>query len=153
MVGPVDPWFPLQPHVCMDFDLTKLKFISKSVVHRFNAIFLLILSLPSHGTRAQLAGKTWDQMMPASTCGRPVLSSLASSGALLPACRQSADHGTLPTRAARSMITTTFWSSSSPDRDADRSRSALADGRHPRRRLPDGASSPARSSIPSTTFR
>ena len=56
--------FRFNAHVGMDFDLTKLKFISKSVVHRFNAVFLLILFTTVSWYAAQLAAKTWDQMMP-----------------------------------------------------------------------------------------
>ena len=56
--------FRFNAHVGMDFDLTKLKFISKSAVHRFNAIFLLILFATVSWYAAQLAAKTWDQMMP-----------------------------------------------------------------------------------------
>jgi TRAP-type C4-dicarboxylate transport system permease small subunit len=48
----------------MDFDVTKLRFISRSMVHRFNAVFMLALFATVSYWAAQLAGKTWDQMMP-----------------------------------------------------------------------------------------
>jgi TRAP-type C4-dicarboxylate transport system permease small subunit len=56
--------FRSNAHVGMDFDLTKLKFISKSAIHRFNAVFLLILFATVSWYALQLAGKTWDQMLP-----------------------------------------------------------------------------------------
>lgn len=56
--------FRFNAHVGMDFDLTKLKFISKAAVHRFNAIFLLALFGTVSYYATQLAARTWDQMMP-----------------------------------------------------------------------------------------
>ena len=56
--------FRFNAHVGMDFDLTKLKFISKAGVHRFNAVFLFALFATVSWYALQLAGKTWDQMMP-----------------------------------------------------------------------------------------
>lgn len=56
--------FRYNAHVGMDFDLTKLKFISKAAVNRFNAVFMLILFGVVAWYAAQLATKTWDQMMP-----------------------------------------------------------------------------------------
>jgi len=56
--------FRFNAHVGMDFDLTKLKFISKAAVNRFNAVFMLILFGVVAYYAAQLATKTWDQMMP-----------------------------------------------------------------------------------------
>src|SRR3954469_15157147 len=56
--------FRFNAHVGMDFDLTKLKFISKSMVHRFNAVFMLALFATVSYYATQLAAKTWDQMMP-----------------------------------------------------------------------------------------
>jgi TRAP-type transport system small permease protein len=56
--------FRFNAHVGMDFDLTKLKFISKSAVHRFNALFMLVLFGTVSYYALQLATKTWDQMMP-----------------------------------------------------------------------------------------
>jgi len=56
--------FRFNAHVGMDFDLTKLKFISKAAVNRFNAVFMLILFGVVAWYAAQLATKTWDQMMP-----------------------------------------------------------------------------------------
>jgi TRAP-type C4-dicarboxylate transport system permease small subunit len=56
--------FRFNGHVGMDFDLTKLKFISKAALHRFNAVFMLILFGVVAYHAMQLAAKTWDQMMP-----------------------------------------------------------------------------------------
>jgi TRAP-type C4-dicarboxylate transport system permease small subunit len=56
--------FRFNAHVGMDFDLTKLKFISKAAVNRFNAVFMLTLFGVVAWYAAQLATKTWDQMMP-----------------------------------------------------------------------------------------
>ena len=56
--------FRFNAHVGMDFDLTKLKFISKASVNRFNAAFMLILFAVVAYYAAQLTAKTWDQMMP-----------------------------------------------------------------------------------------
>ena len=56
--------FRFNAHVGMDFDLTKLKFISKASVNRFNAAFMLLLFSVVAYYAAQLATKTWDQMMP-----------------------------------------------------------------------------------------
>lgn len=56
--------FRYNAHVGMDFDLTKLKFVSKSAIHRFNALFLLALFATVSWYAVQLAAKTWDQMMP-----------------------------------------------------------------------------------------
>jgi TRAP-type C4-dicarboxylate transport system permease small subunit len=56
--------FRFNAHVGMDFDLTKLKFISKAAVNRFNAVFMLILFGVVGYYAAQLTATTWDQMMP-----------------------------------------------------------------------------------------
>jgi TRAP-type C4-dicarboxylate transport system permease small subunit len=56
--------FRFNAHVGMDFDLTKFKFVSKAAIHRFNAVFLFILFATVSWYAVQLAGKTWDQMMP-----------------------------------------------------------------------------------------
>ena len=56
--------FRFNAHVGMDFDLTKFKFVSKSALHRFNALFLLTLFGTVSYYATQLAGRTWDQMMP-----------------------------------------------------------------------------------------
>jgi TRAP-type C4-dicarboxylate transport system permease small subunit len=56
--------FRFNAHVGMDFDLTKFKFISKALLHRFNAMFLLALFATVSWYASQLAAKTWDQMMP-----------------------------------------------------------------------------------------
>ena len=56
--------FRFNAHVGMDFDLTKLKFISKASLNRFNAAFMLILFAVVAYYAAQLTTKTWDQMMP-----------------------------------------------------------------------------------------
>jgi TRAP-type C4-dicarboxylate transport system permease small subunit len=56
--------FRFNAHVGMDFDLTKLKFISKPALNRFNAVFMLILFGVVAYYASQLTAKTWDQMMP-----------------------------------------------------------------------------------------
>jgi TRAP-type C4-dicarboxylate transport system permease small subunit len=56
--------FRFNAHVGMDFDLTKLKFISKAALHRMNAVFMLVLFGVVAYYAMQLAAKTWDQMMP-----------------------------------------------------------------------------------------
>jgi TRAP-type C4-dicarboxylate transport system permease small subunit len=56
--------FRFNAHVGMDFDLTKVKYISKAALNRFNAVFMLILFGVVAYYAAQLTAKTWDQMMP-----------------------------------------------------------------------------------------
>ena len=56
--------FRFNAHVGMDFDLTKLKYVSKPAVNRFNAVFMLLLFGIVAFYASQLTAKTWDQMMP-----------------------------------------------------------------------------------------
>jgi TRAP-type transport system small permease protein len=56
--------FRFNAHVGMDFDLTKVKGISKAALNRFNAVFMLALFATVAYYATQLATKTWDQMMP-----------------------------------------------------------------------------------------
>lgn len=56
--------FRFNAHVGMDFDLTKLKFISQSALNRFNAIFMLVLFGVVAFYASRLMRTTWDQMMP-----------------------------------------------------------------------------------------
>jgi TRAP-type transport system small permease protein len=56
--------FRFNAHVGMDFDLTKIKFLSRAALNRFNAVFMLILFAVVAYYAAQLTNQTWDQMMP-----------------------------------------------------------------------------------------
>lgn len=56
--------FRFNAHVGMDFDLTKIRFLSTSAVNRFNAVFMLILFGTVAFYGSQLMARTWDQMMP-----------------------------------------------------------------------------------------
>jgi len=56
--------FRFNAHVAMDFDLTKLPFVNKPLLNRFNAVFMLVLFgvVAFYGYNLML--RTWDQMMP-----------------------------------------------------------------------------------------
>lgn len=56
--------FRFNAHVGMDFDLTKLRFLSKAALNRFNAVFMLILFGTVAYYASQLLLRTADQMMP-----------------------------------------------------------------------------------------
>jgi len=56
--------FRFNAHIGLDFDLTKLKFVGRAALNRFNAVFMLILFGVVAYHAAHLAAQTWDQMMP-----------------------------------------------------------------------------------------
>ena len=103
--------FRFNAHVGMDFDLTKLKFVSKSALHRFNAIFLLVLFATVSWYAAQLAAEDVgsDDAGP-QFAGRPVLprrSRVGQAHCCLHVVRVLITGATARThRSARSMITT-----------------------------------------------
>lgn len=56
--------FRFNAHVGMDFDLTKVPFISKPALNRFNAVAMLVLFGLVGFYGLGLMERTWDQMMP-----------------------------------------------------------------------------------------